>query len=216
MSRPASSTLNAAFKPAMKNPLRASTMPLLAPNAAISEEPESPWLHRQSRQHQRLLRSNCGRCRSASSAPGCGRRPTNLPPLPQRRSPGAVAGHHREVAGHLLQVVLGIAEQCLEQVLLAGEVQVERAARDPGPLDHVIDACPVESALLEPGKASVQQLADGLQALRAQLPVLGGATAAERRWFLELLRWGKPRCAATIAGGSSCAQAATMLACDST
>jgi hypothetical protein len=42
MSRPASSTLNTDSKPALKNPLRASTMSLLVPTAAISEEPESP------------------------------------------------------------------------------------------------------------------------------------------------------------------------------
>jgi hypothetical protein len=41
MSRPASSTLNTS-KPVLKNPLRASTMSLLAPTAAVSEEPESP------------------------------------------------------------------------------------------------------------------------------------------------------------------------------
>jgi hypothetical protein len=38
MSRPASSTLKTASKPVLKNPLRASTMPLLRPEAAISEE----------------------------------------------------------------------------------------------------------------------------------------------------------------------------------
>jgi hypothetical protein len=41
MSRPVSSTLKTASKPALKNPLRASTMPLLAPSA-VSDGPESP------------------------------------------------------------------------------------------------------------------------------------------------------------------------------
>jgi integrase/recombinase XerD len=41
MSRPASSTFNAASKPALKNPLRASTMSLLAPAEAVSGQPES-------------------------------------------------------------------------------------------------------------------------------------------------------------------------------
>jgi hypothetical protein len=40
MSRPVSSALKTASKPALKNPLRASTMPLLAP-PTVSEEPES-------------------------------------------------------------------------------------------------------------------------------------------------------------------------------
>jgi integrase/recombinase XerD len=41
MSRLVSSTLKTASKPALKNPLRASTMPLLAPSG-VSEEPENP------------------------------------------------------------------------------------------------------------------------------------------------------------------------------
>ena len=41
MSRPVSSTLKTTSKPALKNPLRASTMPLLAP-PAVSDGPESP------------------------------------------------------------------------------------------------------------------------------------------------------------------------------
>jgi hypothetical protein len=41
MSRPVSSTLKTASRPALKNPLRASTMPLLAPSA-VSDGPESP------------------------------------------------------------------------------------------------------------------------------------------------------------------------------
>ena len=41
MPRPDSSTLKTASKPALKNPLRASTMSLLAPSM-VSEEPESP------------------------------------------------------------------------------------------------------------------------------------------------------------------------------
>ena len=41
MSRPASSTFNAASKPALKNPLRASTMSLLASAEAVSGQPES-------------------------------------------------------------------------------------------------------------------------------------------------------------------------------
>jgi hypothetical protein len=42
MSRPASSTLETASKPVLKNPLRASTMPLLRPEAALSEESQNP------------------------------------------------------------------------------------------------------------------------------------------------------------------------------
>ena len=41
MSRPVSSTLKTASKPALKSPLRASTMPLLAPSA-VSQEAENP------------------------------------------------------------------------------------------------------------------------------------------------------------------------------
>jgi hypothetical protein len=41
MPRPASGTLKTASKPALKNPLRASTMSLLAP-PAVSDEPKSP------------------------------------------------------------------------------------------------------------------------------------------------------------------------------
>jgi hypothetical protein len=41
MPRPASSTLKTTSKPGLKNPLRASTMPLLAPST-VSEEPGSP------------------------------------------------------------------------------------------------------------------------------------------------------------------------------
>jgi hypothetical protein len=41
MSRPVSSALKTASKPALKNQLLASTMPLLAP-PTVSEEPESP------------------------------------------------------------------------------------------------------------------------------------------------------------------------------
>ena len=42
MSRLASGNLNAFSKPVLKNPLRASTMSLHAPAAAVSEEPEGP------------------------------------------------------------------------------------------------------------------------------------------------------------------------------
>jgi hypothetical protein len=41
MSRPVSSTLKSVSRPALKNPLRASTMPLLAPSA-VSDGPGSP------------------------------------------------------------------------------------------------------------------------------------------------------------------------------
>ena len=41
MSRPVSSTLKTVSKPALKSPLRASTMPLLAPSA-ISQEADDP------------------------------------------------------------------------------------------------------------------------------------------------------------------------------
>jgi hypothetical protein len=41
MSRPVSSTLKTISKPALKNPLRASTMPLLAPSA-VSDGPKAP------------------------------------------------------------------------------------------------------------------------------------------------------------------------------
>ena len=41
MSRPVSSTLKTTSRPALKNPLRASNMPLLAPSA-VSDGPESP------------------------------------------------------------------------------------------------------------------------------------------------------------------------------
>jgi integrase/recombinase XerD len=41
MSRPVSSTFNAASRPALKNPLRASTMSLLAPAEAVSGQPGS-------------------------------------------------------------------------------------------------------------------------------------------------------------------------------
>jgi hypothetical protein len=41
MSRPVSSTLKTASKPALRSPLRSSTMPLLAPSA-VSEELENP------------------------------------------------------------------------------------------------------------------------------------------------------------------------------
>ncbi len=41
MTRPVSSTLKTASRPALKSPLRASTMPLLAP-AAVSDGPGSP------------------------------------------------------------------------------------------------------------------------------------------------------------------------------
>jgi hypothetical protein len=41
MTRPVSSTLKTTSRPALKNPLRASTMPLLAPSA-VSDRPESP------------------------------------------------------------------------------------------------------------------------------------------------------------------------------
>jgi integrase/recombinase XerD len=42
MTRPPSSTLKTASKPVLKNPLRASTMPLLRPEAALSEESQNP------------------------------------------------------------------------------------------------------------------------------------------------------------------------------
>jgi hypothetical protein len=42
MTRPASSTPKTPSKPILKNPLRASAMPLLAPAAALSGESESP------------------------------------------------------------------------------------------------------------------------------------------------------------------------------
>ena len=53
--------------------------------------------------------------------------------------------------------------------------------RDAGPAYHVVDADAVEAAFLELDHARLEQLADGLPALRAQLTVLRGGTAAERR-----------------------------------
>ena len=63
--------------------------------------------------------------------------------------------------------------------------------RDPGPLHHVVDADPVEPALLELDHAGLEQLAHGLPALRPQLAVLCGRAAAERRPSLRFAR-GRP------------------------
>jgi len=69
----------------------------------------------------------------------------------------------------------------LEQVFFVGEVQVEGAVRDAGPAHHVVHADAVEAAVLELDHAGFEQPADGLPALRAQLAVLRGGAAAERR-----------------------------------
>ena len=69
MPRPVSSTVKTASKPALKNPLRASTMPHLAPRrfprsrkAAAASLPDL---------HPRSRRNGSGGCRSTSSAPRC-------------------------------------------------------------------------------------------------------------------------------------------------
>ena len=51
----------------------------------------------------------------------------------------------------------------------------------PGPAHHVVHADAVEAAVLELDHARLEQPADGLPALRAQLAVLGGGPAAQRR-----------------------------------
>ena len=118
--------------------------------------------------------------RSTVAVRGVGRE--ELPhPLAQHGQPGLVARDDGEVARHALHVVQRVPQQRLEQVFLVREVQVERAVRDPRPAHHVVDADPVEAALLELDRARLEQLAHGLPALRAQLAVLGGRAAAERR-----------------------------------
>jgi len=73
MHRPVSSTLKTASEPALKSPLRSSTMPMLAPSTvptgreASAAAPLYPYW--------RSRRSSCGGCRSATSAPGCDREP---------------------------------------------------------------------------------------------------------------------------------------------
>src|ERR1700733_4769649 len=69
MPRPVSSTVKTASKPALKNPLRASTMPHLAPRrfprsrkAAAASLPDL---------HPRSRRNSSGGCRLTSSAPRC-------------------------------------------------------------------------------------------------------------------------------------------------
>src|SRR5262249_57046465 len=86
---------------------------------------------------------------------------------------------------HVLQRV---PQQRAEEVFLVGEVQVERAVRDAGPADHVVDADAVEAPLLKLDRAGLEQLAHGLATLRAQLTVAGGLAAAARRPPLRFAR----------------------------
>jgi hypothetical protein len=116
--------------------------------------------------------------------------PEELPdPLAQHGQPGLVAGDHGKVPGHDLHVVQGVLQQRLEQVFLVGEVQVERAVRDAGPADHVVDAHAVKTPVLELEHARLEQPADGLAALGAQLAVLGRSAAAQRWSGRLFLRW---------------------------
>ena len=139
----------------------------------------------------------------ADHGPVCGVGPEELPhPLAQHLQPGLVAGDHGEVARHDLHVVQRVPHQRLEQVFLVGEVQVERAVRDAGPAHHVVHAHAVEAPLLELDHARLEQPADGLPALRAQLAVLGGGAAAQRRPGGLFPRW-PPGPARGGAGGAA-------------
>ena len=73
-----------------------------------------------------------------------------------------------------------VPEQGLEQVFLVGEVQVEGSVGDLRAAHDVVHPDGLETALVELGEASLQQVAQRLAALCPQFPVLSGP-AAERR-----------------------------------
>ena len=110
-------------------------------------------------------------------------------PLAEHAAPSVIAGHDGEIARHDLHVVQRVFQQGLEEVLFVGEIQVESAVRDARPAYHVVDADAVEAALLELDHPGFEQLTDGLPALGAQLTVLRGGAAAERRSSELLPRW---------------------------
>src|SRR5208282_4453662 len=125
-------------------------------------------------------------------------------PLAQHGEPGGVAGDHREIARNDLHVVQRVLQQGFEQVFLVGEVEVERAVGDASPVYHVVDAHAVEAALFELDHARLEQPADGLPALRPQLPVLSGSPAAQRRSGELFPRWPRGPTRRGAGGATAC------------
>ena len=125
-------------------------------------------------------------------------------PLAQHDQAGVVVRDDGKIACHDLHVVQRVLQQGLEQVFLVGEVQVERPVRDAGPAHHVVHADAVEAAILELDHARLEQPADGLPTLRAQLAVLGGSTPAQR-WSGELFsRWPPGPARRGVGGAAAC------------